>query len=66
MYQTDLTDAQWQIINNCVEYKARKRKHSLRSVWNAIMYVVKTGCQWLANVRLSEMAVSVLLLLEMG
>lgn len=21
------------------------RKHSLRSVWNAIMYVVKTGCQ---------------------
>ena len=24
----------------------RKRKHSIRSVWNAIMYVVKTGCQW--------------------
>ncbi len=46
MYQTDLTNAQWQIINNYVELKERKRKYSLRSVWNAIMYVVKTGCQW--------------------
>ncbi len=46
MYQTGLTDAYWQIINNCVELKERKRKYSLRSVWNAIMYVVKTGCQW--------------------
>lgn len=24
----------------------RKRKHSLRSIWNAVSYVVKTGCQW--------------------
>lgn len=24
----------------------RKRKHSLRSIWNAIRYLVKTGCQW--------------------
>ena len=24
----------------------RKRKHSLRSIWNGINYLVKTGCQW--------------------
>ncbi|MFA5555513.1 MAG: transposase [Flavobacteriaceae bacterium] len=24
----------------------RKRKYSLRTIWNAIMYLVKTGCQW--------------------
>ncbi len=26
--------------------QARKRKHNLREIWNAIFYVVKTGCQW--------------------
>jgi len=24
----------------------RKRKHNLRSIWNAMQYIVKTGCQW--------------------
>ncbi len=24
----------------------RKRKHNLRSIWDAISYLVKTGCQW--------------------
>jgi putative transposase len=24
----------------------RKRKHDLRERWNALFYVVKTGCQW--------------------
>ncbi len=24
----------------------RKRKHPLRATWNAILYLVKTGCQW--------------------
>ena len=24
----------------------RKRKRSLREIWNAILYLVKTGCQW--------------------
>lgn len=26
--------------------KERKRKYDLRVIWNAIHYVVKTGCQW--------------------
>jgi putative transposase len=44
-YPTDLTDNQWQSIEKFFDYK-RKRKHSLRSIMNAILYVVKTGCQW--------------------
>jgi transposase len=46
MYSTNLTDAQWQIIEKIVELKNRKRKYSLRSIWDAILYVIKTGCQW--------------------
>jgi len=46
MYPTDVTDAQWQIIKNTLDPETRKRKHPLRSIWNAIMYVIKTGIQW--------------------
>ena len=46
MYPTDVTTIQWQIITNFLESKNRKRKHNLQSIWNAIMYLVKTGCQW--------------------
>lgn len=42
-YRTDLTDKQWQVIENHLEDKDRKRKHSL---FNGIFYLVKTGCQW--------------------
>ncbi|MDR1116440.1 MAG: transposase [Tannerella sp.] len=24
----------------------RKRKYDLREMWNAIFYLIKTGCQW--------------------
>lgn len=44
-YPTDLTDNQWQSIEKFFDYK-RKRKHSLRKILDAILYVVKTGCQW--------------------
>lgn len=46
MYSTDVTDAQWNNIKKYLDATGRKRKYSLRSVWNALMYVVKTGCQW--------------------
>ncbi|RYY06178.1 MAG: IS5 family transposase [Sphingobacteriaceae bacterium] len=46
MYPTDLSETQWQFIKKTLQLKERKRKHSLRSVWNAILYIVKTGCQW--------------------
>ena len=45
-YPTNLTDKHWQVIQNIVENKERKRKHSLRKMINAMMYITKTGCQW--------------------
>jgi putative transposase len=44
-YQTDLTDSQWQVIKN-IEDDTRKRKHDLRELWNALLYIAKSGCQW--------------------
>lgn len=45
MYHTDLTDSQWEVIGKFLNLK-RKRKHCLRIVWNTILYITKTGCQW--------------------
>jgi putative transposase len=44
-YDTHLTDAQWQIIKKFFDCE-RKRRHRLEDIWNGILYVVKTGCQW--------------------
>ncbi len=44
-YPTCLTDSQWEAIKSIFNVK-RKRKHSIREIFNAILYVVKTGCQW--------------------
>jgi len=45
-YPSDLTDKQWQVIKNILETKSRKRKHSLRDMLNAMIYLTKTGSQW--------------------
>jgi len=45
-YPTDLSDNQWQFIKKALQLDERKRKHNLRSIWDAIYYLVKTGCQW--------------------
>ena len=45
-YSTNLTDKQWQIIEKIINPQERKRKHQLRDIMNAILYVNKTGCQW--------------------
>lgn len=44
IYQTDLTDSQWSKI--AVFFIKRKRKHSLREIINALLYIAKTGVQW--------------------
>lgn len=44
-YPTDLTDSQWQFIGKLLNDQ-RKRTHSLRDVWNAIIYLVKSVCWW--------------------
>ena len=46
MYPTDLTETQWQFIKRTLQFDERKRKNSLRSIWNAINFLLKTGCQW--------------------
>lgn len=46
MYSTTLTEAQWQGIKNLIPQNERKRKYNLRSIWDAILYWNKTGCQW--------------------
>lgn len=46
MYPTDLTETQWQFIQKTLDLGNRKRKHGLRLIWNAINYLVKSGCQW--------------------
>jgi putative transposase len=44
-YPTNVSDSQWQIISKYLDV-ARSRKYDLRDIVNAILYVVKTGCQW--------------------
>jgi putative transposase len=43
-YSTDLTDSQWAKTGRF--FVNRKRKHSLREIVNALLYITKTGVQW--------------------
>lgn len=48
-YPSDLTDAEWQLIQEHFEQKrvfGRPLEHNRRSVVNAIFYITKSGCQW--------------------
>ena len=44
-YPTNLSNSQWQIISNFLDTE-RSRKYDLREIVNAVLYIVKTGCQW--------------------
>jgi len=53
MYPSDLTDAQWSKLEPLLKEPrgerhagGRPRKHQLRRIVDALLYVVKTGCQW--------------------
>ena len=49
-YDTDLTDAQWQLIEPIFIASAgnygNRAKWTKRELMNAVLYLVKTGCQW--------------------
>ena len=47
-YSTDLTDKQWSLVEPIFKSKkgANLAKHSKREHVNAVLYLVKTGCQW--------------------
>jgi transposase len=49
-YPSDLTDEQWQEIEPLIpppKPGGRPRKTKMREVINAILYFLRTGCQWL-------------------
>src|SRR5512144_1895480 len=47
-YPSDLTDAQWELIDPMVAVKpgGRPAEHSRRRIVDAILYVIRTGCAW--------------------
>lgn len=49
-YQSDLTDEQWAVIEALLPVKGTKkgrpRKYSHREMFNALFYVIRTGCTW--------------------
>lgn len=50
-YFTDLTNEQWRILEPlvpAVKSGGRPADHLRREIMNAILYVLRTGCQWRA------------------
>ena len=50
-YFTDLTDGEWRILEPlvpAVKVGGRRADHLRREIVNAILYVLRTGCQWRA------------------
>ena len=47
-YDTDLTDTQWELIEEFFVVKKGKhlQEHEKRDLVNAVLYRNKTGCQW--------------------
>ncbi len=47
-YPSDLSDEQWELLKDFVAQgkMGRPRTVNIREVINAILHVVKTGCQW--------------------
>lgn len=47
-YSSDLTDGQWQLLRPLVPKAARRGRPPIdrRRILDAILYVVRTGCQW--------------------
>lgn len=50
-YASDMTDAEWRLISRLLPRayrRGRPRKTNLRSVVEAVLYILSTGCQWRA------------------
>jgi transposase len=48
-YPSDVTDAEWEFLLpylTLMREDAPQREYALRDLFNALRYVVKTGCQW--------------------
>jgi putative transposase len=44
-YPSNLSDSQWQVMSKYFDCQ-RNRRYELREIINAILYIIKTGCQW--------------------
>ncbi|MDR3518803.1 MAG: transposase, partial [Azospirillaceae bacterium] len=50
-YPSDVTDFEWSLIEPLIPPGKRHGRHrsvNLREVFNAILYLLSTGCQWRA------------------
>jgi putative transposase len=50
-YPSDLNDEEWQLIDRlvpAVKCGGRPADHARREIVNAMLYVLRTGCQWRA------------------
>ena len=48
-YPSDVSDVEWEFLLpylTLMREDAPQREHALRDVFDALRYVVKTGCQW--------------------
>jgi len=48
-YPSDVTDAEWALIEPLIpaaKRGGRRRKTDMRRTFNAVMYLLSTGCQW--------------------
>ena len=48
-YPSDVTDLEWHFLLpylTLMREDAPQREYALRDLYNALRYVVKTGCQW--------------------
>ena len=47
-YPSDMSDAEWSVLAPYLaqEGPGRPREHDIRSIINAIRYLLKSGCQW--------------------
>ena len=48
-YPSDVSDAEWEFLVpflTLMREHAPQREYSMRDLFNAMRYVVKTGCQW--------------------
>jgi putative transposase len=41
-----LTETQWEVIKKYLPNIDRKRRHDLRAIFDALFYILKTGCHW--------------------
>ena len=50
-YPSDLSDTEWQLLHGFFPNRkpgqvGRPREHAWREIVNALLYLVRTGCQW--------------------